>query len=108
MVLVGQCFLFLFPVSINFLYHLHVLEVRRDRSVRRVAVLARGLRNRSGDEPAEGEVMGGTGMDGPQTDGNNGVSGRFALKKPGNHLIKSFFFPSGVEKYFSDVHHVWL
>lgn len=83
MVLAGQCFLFLFPVSINFLYHLHVLEVRRDQSMRRIAVLVRVLRNRSGDEPAEAEMMGGTGMDGPQTDGNNGVLGRFALKKLG-------------------------
>ena len=41
--------------------------------MRRVGVPGGGLRNRSGDEPAEAEVMGGTGVDGPQTDGNNGV-----------------------------------
>lgn len=45
----------------------------------RAAVLGRGWR--SGDEPAVTEMVGGTGMDGPQSDGNNGLSGRFALKK---------------------------
>lgn len=55
---------------------------------KRVDVLGRGCR--SGDEPAETEMMGGIGMDGPQTDGNNGLSGRFSLKKLGTTLRVSF------------------
>lgn len=43
---------------------------------KKVGVLGRGCR--SGDEPAETEMMGGIGMDGPQTNGNNGLSGRFS------------------------------
>lgn len=54
-------------ISIDFQYHLHVLEERREIA-RRLGVLGRGLR--SADEFAEAEMMGGIRMDRPQTDGN--------------------------------------
>ena len=59
--------------------------------MRRAGVLVRRIRNGSGNEPTEAEMMVGIGMDGPQTDGNNGVSGRFVLKKLENTWLRVSF-----------------